>query len=201
MLASSTGGIYYSTNYGSSFSVLSFSDFRSANMGTDGLYQIAGRASNSLWKTSDAWTNQDIYSGLPSATWGSAAVSDNGQYVIASNWTSWNTIFSTNSGSSFSTINSGTPSAVGISADGQYVTYAKNGGYIFVSSNYGSSFSQKHTSQAYDRCFVSATGQYQIASTQTNGSYIAVSQDYGATWTNAAYNGQGWDDIHISRVI
>lgn len=206
MTAVSTSGGYYSTNYGSSFSLFDSSNFQGVNMSTNGLNQIAGKTSstNTLLRTGNAWTSVGYYSNLPSGsssyTFSGCAISDNDQYIIAGNDVLEDIIVSTNSGASWSTPITNRTGGVGVSADGQYMTAALYFGTIRVSSDSGSTFASVHSSTQWRKCFVSASGQYQIASSPAY-NYIAVSQDYGATWTDKAYNSSSYDDIHISRAV
>jgi hypothetical protein len=73
-----------------------------------------------------------------------------------------------------------------MSASGRYQSAASNVGFIYLSSDYGSTLTQSSSlSLAWNGIAVSATGQYQnaAANTATTGT-IYVSSNYGSTWTS-----------------
>jgi len=75
---------------------------------------------------------------------------------------------------------------VAISTTGQYQTIGQTGGYIYQSSNFGSSFTSVNTgvgTKIYKGISLSSSGLYQIA--VSYGDYIYISSDYGATWSNS----------------
>jgi hypothetical protein len=92
-----------------------------------------------------------------------------------------------------------------MSTNGQYIIYhtanigAGLAGYIYVSSNYGESFTQRGdiSSRFYTYMAVSSTGQYQAALVNSDGVYF--SSDYGLTWTNVGLaTVPSWGGISIS---
>jgi len=122
------------------------------------------------------------------------------------------------------TLNNNTPGTIAMSTDGKYITYitssSVSAGNIYVSSNYGASFSQSPssgysintaggqtiqgismTSLNYAAVGMSASGQYQTVVETTSGA-IYVSSDYGLSWveTNKAYtyNSGYWSSNNIS---
>jgi hypothetical protein len=85
--------------------------------------------------------------------------------------------------------------SVSLSATGQYQTAVVNGDYIYVSSDYGSTWTQKGTSQYWWSVSLSATGQYQTAVVYPG--YIYISSDYGSTWTQKGTS-QYWRSVSLS---
>jgi hypothetical protein len=57
-----------------------------------------------------------------------------------------------------------------------------NPGYIYISSNYGSTWTSVASSQIWTSVSMSASGQYQIAC-ENRYRYVYVSSDYGSSWT------------------
>jgi len=77
-----------------------------------------------------------------------------------------------------------------ISATGQYMVACSNPGYVYVSSNFGASFTQYSvfglsTTQTWTSVAISANGQYITAVMDTNNEsgFAYISRDYGQTWT------------------
>lgn len=81
---------------------------------------------------------------------------------------------------------------VAISNDGQYIFAQGNSNYVHVSSNGGTSFTQKTTNvqQNNNQLVCSATGQYVYLGGGAFGAgYVTVSTDYGATWSQKSATG------------
>jgi hypothetical protein len=111
-----------------------------------------------------------------------------------------------------------------MSASGQYisaVTYflSSSGGYIYVSSNYGASFTFINTQTSplptindnFLYISMSASGQYQTAVSNTTGGgggsfgsgLLYISIDYGNTWNiktqvSPSFSGSAWSSVCIS---
>ena len=127
---------------------------------------------------------------------------DNGIYrfITASSYgvTSYRYL-STNSGASFSPLSiKAYYFANCINGTGQYISYTIGGGYngnIFVSSNYGSSFTGKSTSSDRYCLATDISGQYMLTGIYSGN--IQVSNDYGNTWTNININ-KNWGLAKIS---
>jgi hypothetical protein len=92
-----------------------------------------------------------------------------------------------------------------MSRDGRYIIYhtanigSSLAGYIYVSSNYGESFTQRGgiSSRYYTYMAVSSTGQYQAALVNSDG--VFFSSDYGLTWANVGLASVStWGGIYIS---
>jgi len=74
---------------------------------------------------------------------------------------------------------------ISLSATGQYQSACDNAGFIYISNNYGVTWTQTATSQGWRAISISSSGQYQTA---VNYGYIYTSSNYGLTWTQLSYN-------------
>ena len=63
----------------------------------------------------------------------------------------------------------------------KYQTAVAAGGYIYISNDYGNTWTQKGSSQYWYGVAIDSTGKYQTA--VADGDYIYISSDYGNTWT------------------
>jgi len=93
------------------------------------------------------------------------------------------------------------PGNIGMSADGKYISYiasdAFNNSSIYVSSDYGATFTAKGTARPYVCIAVSSTGKYQAAAANSNGLYFST--DFGNTWENVGISSESnWGGIKIS---
>ncbi|NCA18129.1 MAG: hypothetical protein EBS90_14005, partial [Betaproteobacteria bacterium] len=85
-----------------------------------------------------------------------------------------------------------------MSASGQYQTANATGDYIYISSDYGQTWTQDTSvgsTKSWNRVAISASGQYQVA--VSSSSNIYVSSNYGATWTSTALS-VNWFSVAIS---
>jgi photosystem II stability/assembly factor-like uncharacterized protein len=83
-----------------------------------------------------------------------------------------------------------------MSSDGQYQSATVVGGNIYVSSDYGNTWTPKATNQAWTGIAMSADGQRQTAVATGNGIY--VSTDYGNTWGYTTGYGLVLHDVDVS---
>ncbi len=98
-------------------------------------------------------------------------------------------------------------SGIAMSSDGQYQTAVVNGGYIYVSVDYGDTWIFKGSCQHWKGVAMSSTGQYQTA--VVNGGQIYISTNYGETWTlnedslTASWTGVAMssDGVHQTAVV
>jgi len=82
------------------------------------------------------------------------------------------------------TLYSDAPSITGwiaCSSSGQYVATVASGDYIYISADYGKTWTQRDSSRAWFNVCMSSTGEKMAAC--VSGGYIYTSSDYGATWT------------------
>lgn len=137
------------------------------------------------------------------ASYSGCAMSSTGQYQAIS-VNGGNVFLSNNFGikNSWTLINGVTAeswSGVAISATGQYQTAVSLGspGNIYISNNYGVTWSNIIRGGSYTGIAMSSKGQYQTATTKNQ--YILVSQNYGQNWnTDLNSSIQNWSDIAMS---
>ena len=93
--------------------------------------------------------------------------------------------------------------AIAISASGQYQTDVPYNGFIYISSDYGVTWTQKTQRDYWSGVSISASGQYQTAvssalqSDQVSPGFIYISSDYGVTWTQTTQK-EVWTSVSIS---
>ncbi len=76
-------------------------------------------------------------------------------------------------------------SGLAISASGQYMAGIEYGGMIYVSSNYGVTWSSKVGNGNWTDISMSDSGQYIVAGTNSSSPGSRLSRDYGATWVSS----------------
>lgn len=108
------------------------------------------------------------------------AVSDNGQYIICGTATP---SLSNDYGKTWHDISAGNGRVVScaISGSGQYLLLATSGDFVYVSTDFGNSWTQKVSSAYGYWCVISKDGQYQAITDYTSHK-IWLSSDYGANW-------------------
>lgn len=189
--------------YNTSFSAVN------VNRGS-GQYMVAGNSfisqssqfySGYLYRSSDygvTWSQTNFY-----GYWLKISSSDDGRYVIAIDYSGY-IYLSSNYASSFTQITSiGNPggiaswSGAALSNDGQYQIIVGNNidafesSAIYVSTNYGSTWSQVYLSSynTYGSCTINENGSVFLVGGGIAGtSFILRSTDQGGSWTNV-YNG------------
>jgi hypothetical protein len=186
------GVIYYSQNFGSFWTAQSTTaNWQSVAVSASGQYQTAVATSGYIYTSTNfgkSWSQQTT----TALSWKSVAVSASGQYQTAIVFGSSSIYTSTNYGSTWNTISVSSSNlnwcSVDISVSGQYQTALVYGYNIYISSDYGNSWSYvSGTSNYWLSVGMSESGQYQVASTNsTNGSYYYTSSDYGNSWTRSS---------------
>ena len=193
-ITTNSTSIYISSTYGQTWSTITVSAIPNhISISGSGQYQIATSGSNVFLSTNygQIWSN---YTGLNLGTGNtSCSISGNGQYMIvaarnAYGGTGW--VYTSNNYGQTWVYNSGLGASgdnigqIAISYSGQYQTLASNAhlGTVFVSSNYGQSFTSVGVSGTnyFRGAAMSTSGQYQIVIAV--GTY-GYSTNYGQTWT------------------
>jgi hypothetical protein len=188
-----THGIYYSTNYGVSWTV-------SNAPNSPQWHEVCISASGQFASVCNATSsNQTYYSTNYGVTWTAAtavspsgpfqgiACSASGQYQVAA-IVSGIIYYSSNYGQTWIASNISNAGGVlnaAMSASGQYVTVVTNGtlGNVWYSSNYGVTFVSTPAGTASNSIrssSISASGQYQLAAGSTGGMYYSI--NYGISW-------------------
>ena len=197
-IVSTTLYIYKSSNFGSTWSPVTFSDYYNSikvqvAISASGQYQfiLYGRLSNSeevINVSSDYGTSWTSYT-VSNILFGniSLSVSASGQYLtFCTNSGSSNFVYtSSNYGKSFvqnTTITSNNGfQGMAMSASGQYQTLGSNDLNLYISTDYGQTWQTPTTGLSYtsNAISISASGQYQVV-----GSFeqILYSSDYGNNW-------------------
>lgn len=84
-------------------------------------------------------------------------------------------------------------SSISISSDGKYQTAVAD--KIYISNDYGNTWTPKESDRLWNSVSVSSDGKYQTA--VANNDYIYISKDYGNTWSGAGLI-QSWQGVAIS---
>lgn len=178
--------LYKSSDYGTTWTKITSSVYDGGSdlaMSDDGLYQILTTYS-SVYRSLDYGVTWTQISGLPTEYYRSVAISYNGQYqtFIATS----NLVYtSSNFGASFNITS--LPillSSTAMSKDGKYQYVV--GLELFKSTNYGASFAKISSTQNWDQCAVSQTGQYVLLSRTAGYGYvnqIVKSSDFGVSYS------------------
>ena len=168
--AATSGSIWYSSNYGQTWtsSGATSSAWVSIAISVNGQFAAACVSSGALWYSSNygqTWT-ASATAGTTALAWSSIAMSATGQYVYAcvngaSIWysnTYGQTWISTG-------VTSSAWSSIAVSENGQYATACVNSGLLWYSTNYGQTWTSVGTTNTWSRIIMSASGQYQLATT------------------------------------
>jgi len=166
-------------------------------------YALAGTGTN-LYKSINGganWSNVSYFNGNDI---GVVCVSSTGQYMLVSAYPLENnteTLYlSSDYGISWSSIASTTSgfSSFDISDNGQYIVYVIVNGQLYISNNYGSSFSTSGSPGVtnWRSVAISSNGQYITA--VSFGNAIWVSSNYGASYTSKSYSPNHWAAVVIS---
>jgi hypothetical protein len=194
MSAVSNSFIRVSNDFGASWANRdAIRDWQGINMSSSGQTQTAVSFDGNIYVSKDfgvTWVAKDI-----ARKWKSCAVSSNG--IIQTAVSSVGNIFrSTNTGDTWNKkllTYTNVPSVLTISSisisgnNGQYISYTAHNDFIYVSNNFGKSFTRKNIQYTtYNKIKISADGQKQVA-LRTGG--IDTSTDGGITWTQLVIAG------------
>ena len=139
------------------------------------------------WDGTNFWHQ---YTTLSSNHWVSCALSSNGNYQAICGKNSGALYISSDYGVSWTNVQSGEWYSVSMSATGQYITAVSQYDNVYVSNDYGKTFSGNiNNTRAWASCCMNATGQYQLALANdgTTTYYIYYSKNYGVTWSQPSY--------------
>ena len=186
-LVAKNGVIYVSSDEGVTFVEITFlqNTFspNTACMSSDGSIMIVSNVSGLAKKSTNigvTWTDMNNVSGFRNI-----AMSSDGTKILCTK--SNESILSTDSGSTFSTISgiSNSGDGLGMSGNGQYMII--RGANSYISKNGGSTWSQI-TSVILGGGYrpnvaISYTGKYMLATENPSGTNNYFSSDFGATWS------------------
>jgi hypothetical protein len=199
--SSSTGGVWYSLNYGLTWAQstgLPVQAYTSVSMSASGQFQVVGAAvagTGVLYTSSNYGASWTQVVGGPTGKWYSFCISASGQYMSGVQNTAGSSIwYSTNYGATWvqSASIPGYYNGICCSASGQYqtaVTYLVGGSSIYISSNYGANWVLTTApSVPWTDVCMSASGQYQTAIVFGSGASYGIyySANYGLSWTQAS---------------
>jgi photosystem II stability/assembly factor-like uncharacterized protein len=213
VLATSSGKIYRSTNYGDSFQILTNSptaDWNAITSNSTGQYLIAGQVNGdqAIYYSNNygaSWTQSTVAQN----TWIQVLSNTTGQYVYAygtNNDASGYLLYrSDDFGASFANLGSLGYQTRGASitltymtcdSTGQNVVVGTGSNGIFRSTDYGVSWTSNSiapidANQNYNTVSSDKTGQYLVASDYNN-KYVYASTNYGETW-----NQQGTPNTNV----
>jgi hypothetical protein len=199
MFLTNNSGCFYSNNYGSTWSNLSYlpsGGYRFASMSSNGQYIISAKSSATAYLSTGQITGNNTSALTTSTNYGlnstwnaitnisssavkeGTAISSSGQYMYTGGsgiglW--WSQNFGVNWEQNANGVpTNGTIQQIGISSTGQYVLVASVGAGMYLSSNYGQNFTvilnaQLPTAHTWYAAAVSGTGQYMLAGVNNTG--------------------------------
>lgn len=195
--------LYRSTNWGINWAQVTSAGARNwyaIAISSSGQYQTAGDGSSSgyIYRSTDYGVS---FTPLTSAgarywMWG-AAMSNTGQYQyiigndgLTAPFTS-QIYRSTDYGATWAAVQSTQyKRSIECSSSGQYVMAGTDGGQVWLSSNYGVTWTQANLypsgSTLWSGIAISATGQNMFAANYAGSQYSYYSTDYGANWTQSS---------------
>ena len=156
--SANSGTIYYSSNYGQTWTAVTSSpsnSWSSVTMSASGQYAVICVGNSSINVPGPVYissTYGQTWSITTLSVCGNSAISASGQYMLIANQSG------------------------GVSSSSANGTY--------VSSNYGQSWTRTYSAQGTYRVAMSASGQYQFTTSYVNGNFY--SYDYGQTWASMA---------------
>lgn len=207
--AQATHGLYWSTNYGASWSQYNTGTFAAATwwalsaFSYNSQYILVCSPGAGVYLSSNYGQSFSLVSNalLPTASgFHGCSISWSGQYMLVGTNTTNGIYLSSNYGVGWARI-TGTnlPTNIGcynpsMSSTGQYMVVAsKTGGSLYVSDNYGVSWTGitvangLPTNLQWSQVSVSSTGEYMLAASSGTGAlsngYSYLSINYGVTWT------------------
>ena len=208
--------LYRSTNYGTTWSVISgFTGFwNSVAISGNGQYQLSGDSIDGyLYVSSNYGANWTAKTSTGKYWWEAFAISGNGQYQYAMGYlissSNYYIFISSNYGSTWSLLSTGpsieingSPPNITTNETGQYVTIGKDS-TLYRSSNYGASFTTLPLLPLADSITsvkMTSSGQQQVISIVSSVSTVSyyMSVDYGVTWTPNTTLAGGYGSIDIS---
>jgi hypothetical protein len=192
------GGIYLSYNYGQTWNYVQVSNYYVGlcAMSASGQYILAApgytgsTTSGYIFVSSNygqTWTQTTQYFSGNGA--GGIAVSGNGQYMA---YQYPNTVYlSSTYGQTWTALSLTSPGSIAMSYTGQYIAIQYSNTGIYISSNYGVTFSTNTTpTSIYNSVSMSSSGQYIFLNSYSNGT-IYTSTNYGSTFSIATTTNYG----------
>lgn len=209
LVTSIVGGSNLSSNYGVTWSGLQQAN--ESKVSSTGRYMILATNSgisysNNFGQSFTNWTDSGVN------TWNTVAISADGSTAVAVRATTPATIWrTTNFGSTWSQIYSNPSSVpfgnISCSSDAKYILVVLaqgQSGKMYLSSNYGASFSPLGTGTGnglsdanYFKVSMSASGRYMAVA--CNSGFVFYSQNYGSSWVQSPLSSSGYYGICMSN--
>jgi len=172
-------------------------DWYSVSMSSTGQYQSAVVYDGNIWTSYNhgiTWTARESV-----RYWAGLSLSSSGQYQTAA-VTNGFVYVSQDFGISWiqkdAARNRQGDRCISLSSTGQYQTATEcNGGQLWISNDYGQTWSAKQSGRLWYAVSLSSSGQYQSAAVINDNIY--VSSDYGMRWTSKE-QGRVWVGISLS---
>ena len=171
-------GIFLSSDYGESFNKISSYLLDDIAISSSGQYQY-GISHDTFYKSENCG-NTWICSSILDDGLKSISTSSSGQYISILNE---NLIYlSSDYGNTFFSLSLG-GTKISMSSNGQYQTVVND--YIYVSSDFGYTWSQKNIINLCSSVCISSSGQYQtvvVPPSLSKQNCVYISNDYGSSW-------------------
>jgi hypothetical protein len=210
--SNTAGYIWISSNYGSTWTRSTSAGNRSwtsISMSSNGQYQTAVVVNNYIYVSSDygiTWTARNT--SVSSVRWSCVSVSASGQYQIAgigkNGSPSGQIWMSTDYGLTWNILTNSpntTWTSLAMSASGQYQVCTANSITVYLSRDYGNTYTLVYPDSNFSNSFtsirMSASGQY-LAAVGYGGTFIWVSTNYGNSWFRPVNNGTSISDVAVS---
>ena len=164
---------------------------------SDGIRLIAAETGGFVHISTDSGANWNQQLGY--GNWTAVASSADGTRLFAARGSS--VYISTDSGANWRSWSpgNGNISAVASSSDGAGLIAAESSGYLYTSTNFGVSWTQRTTAGNRSWAAVASSSDGQILVAAASEGYIFISGDYGETWTKQTSAGsRNWYSLWLS---
>jgi len=206
-------GIYVSANFGNSWTLTSAPNliWTCISISSTGQYIAASVSNADYIYVSANFGNSWTLTSTPALNWTGVAINSTGQHIAAcgstDNFTGNYIYTNANFGIGSWTQATNVPldwTGIAINSTGQYIAGVvpsnSNYGIIYISSNFGSTWTIKNVGSQYgnyvSQIKMSSNGQYMIAISV--GQYLFVSSDFGINWSNTSTLALNWTSITMS---
>lgn len=202
--STSPGYVYVSSSYGSTWIPSATVDsWFGISISSTGQYQTACASGGYIITSNDYGTTWTSHVETNFQYWSDVAISGNGQFQLAAlsnvnGFSTQNAYLSIDYGVTWTIIDSFSYNGIGevaVCSSGAYQGVSVFTGDIYLTSNYGNTWTSSGKINAWHGLSISANGEYIVA--VVNGGYIFQTTDIGVTWIqHGSY--QKYYDISIS---
>ena len=194
------GQIHRSTNYGSTWNVLTNSpskNWSDIHMSSDGTKIIAApdAANEKLWLSTDSGTTWQAIQNCPAKVWKLARISDDGMKMVGCAGNGDDVVYiSTNGGSSWTAnLSARIWRGITVTRDFSMIAVTVENGYIYTSTNLGASWNQRDQQRNWKDICCSADGSILAATVRLGDIYLST--DSGVTWSPTGASGLDWSCV------